>query len=196
MYTQNIMNLVKHILTCAGVTLLVSSCASNLAPSSGSSQSASSAPTSVTSGERAVAERVFSLVNAERSRIGKRSLTPHSGLIAMAQKNSYRMAIGHREATHELSHMAKDSRSQYAYLKHSVENMNELTITVPAGHPDPAAKAVARWSHRHAGQLSAINQGWHVVGVGVKKTSSATYITLCLGAQTAGVPRSVQPIGW
>lgn len=144
------------------------------------------------SSERAVAERVFSLVNAERSRAGKRPLTGNRGLISIAQKNSNRLAGGHVET----NQMAKESRSQYAYLKHSVENMNELTMKVPASNSDPAAKAVAQWSRQRAGGQSHLTRGWHVVGIGVKKTSAATYITLCLGSQPSGVPRSVRPVGW
>ncbi|MFK7909510.1 MAG: CAP domain-containing protein [Akkermansiaceae bacterium] len=186
------MNTVKHILTCAGLTLLVSSCASNLAPSSGSSQSVSSSRASANSEERGIAERVYSLVNAKRASAGKRSLTGHSALNVIAQQQCQKMANGHVES----GYAAKGSRSQYAYLKHNIENMNELTYKVPAGVSDPAGRAVGAWTHVHEGERSHVLQAWHVVGVGVKRTPSNTYITMCLGARPSGVPRSVSPIGW
>lgn len=193
MYPRDTMNTVKHTLTCAGLALIVTSCSSNLAPSSGSSQSVSSAPASANSAERAIAQRVYSLVNNRRARAGKRALTGNSGLNAMAQKHSQRLSNGYVESGFSAAH----SRSQYAYLKHSVENMNELTYKVPAGVSDPAARAVAVWTHTHGDEKSHILQAWHVVGVGVKKAADgSTQIVMCLGAQPSGVPRSVRPIGW
>ena len=193
MYPRDTMNTVKHTLTCAGLALIVTSCSSNLAPSSGSSRSVSSAPASANSAERTIAERVYSLVNAKRAHAGKRALTGHSGLNVMAQKHSQRLSNGYTESGFSAMH----SRAQYALLKHSVENMNELTYKVSAGVSDPAARAVAAWTRRHSGGESHILQAWHVVGVGVKKTADGgTQIVMCLGAQPSGVPRSVRPIGW
>ena len=170
---------------------MVSSCASNLTPSSGSSQSVSSAPASANTAERAIAERVYSLVNNQRANAGKRPLKGHGALNSIAQKHCVKLSNGYVES----GYSAKESRSQYAYLKYNVQNMNEVTYKVPSSAVDPAGKAVAEWT-KSSDEATSILQPWHVVGVGVKKTANTTYITMCLGSQPTGVPRSVSPIGW
>ena len=192
LYRARTMNTVKHILTCAGLALVVSSCTSNLAPSSGSSRPSSSVPASANFSERSVAERIYGLVNSERSRAGKRALRGHPGLNNLAQKHSGHMASRQGAAGHFGSH----NRAQYAYLKHNVENMSEMTYAVPAGSSDPAAVAVSAWKNSGEHRRHML-QSWDVTGVGVKKGSNGTtYVTMCVGALPSGVPRSVQPIGW
>lgn len=182
------MNTVKHILTCAGLATLVTSCASNLTPPSGPSQSESPVPAGASSSERAIAQRVYSLVNSRRASAGKRALRGHPGLNSMAEKHSARLANGYVES----GTITRNSRAQYAYLRHNIENMTELTYRVPAGVSDPAGKAVAAWSQGGSRFLHS----WQVCGVGVEKTPGATYVTMCIGSQPTGVPRSVSPIGW
>lgn len=182
------MNALKHTLTCGGVALFLSSCASNLTAPNASS----SAPSSVSSRERVVAERVYSLVNSERSRAGKRALRGHSGLNRLAQNHSNQMSSTSKEA----HHLGSENRAQYAYLKYSIENLSEMTFAVPAGTGDPAAAAFSAWKnsaqhHRH------MLQSWDLTGIGVRSGANGkTYVTMCMGAQPMGVPRGIQPVGW
>ena len=69
-------------------TLLVS-CSSNL--TSGSSAvkpTAKPQKTTSSSGTRAVAESIFSRINAERAKVGKKPLTGNRGLNQLAQKQA------------------------------------------------------------------------------------------------------------
>lgn len=182
------MNAIKHILTCCGVALLFSSCASNL----DTSTTPSSIPTSVSSRDRAVAERVFSLVNGERSRAGKKALRGHSGLNKLAQKHSSQMGATSQNA----NHLGSVNRAQYAYLKYSIENLSEMTYAVPAGRSDPAGAAVSAWK-KSAEHSRHMLQSWDLTGIGVRSSSNGkTYVTMCMGAQSMGVPRGIAPVGW
>lgn len=96
----------------------------------------------------------------------------------------------------EASHFGSHNRSQYAYLKYNVENMSEMTYAVPVGAGDPATVAVNAWKNSREHKRHML-QSWDVTGIGVKKGGNGTtYITMCVGAQPSGVPRSVKPIGW
>lgn len=188
------MNALKHILTCGGVALLLSSCASNLSTSTVSS----SVPSSVSVPERAIADRVYGLVNSERSRAGKKALRGHNGLNKLAQKHSIQMgATSQIGATSQnANHLGSENRAQYAYLKHNIENLSEMTYAVPAGTSDPAAAAVSAWknSAEHGRHML---QDWDLTGIGVRSSSNGkTYVTMCMGAQAIGVPRSITPVGW
>ncbi|MBT8045272.1 MAG: CAP domain-containing protein [Verrucomicrobiae bacterium] len=182
------MNTIINILTCCGVALVISSCASNLNSPNGTA----SAPANVSSKDRAIAERVFSLINSERARVGKKAMRGHGGLNRLAQNHSNQMGSSMSNA----NHMGSQNRAQYAYLRYSIENLSEMTYAVPAGSSDPAAVAVAAWkrSPEHSRHML---QTWDLTGVGVKSAANGqTYITMCMGAQPMGVPRGVQPVGW
>ena len=61
---------------------------------------------------------------------------------------------------------------------------------------DPALVAVEAWksspSHRNH-----MLQSWDLTGIGVESSPDGeTYITICMGAQPMGTPRSIRPIGW
>ena len=182
------MNKLTNIIISGGVALFFSSCASNLT----SPNQATSIPTSVSSEERGIAERVYALVNEERARAGKRALRGHGGLNTLAQKHSDHMG----SSLGDVNHYGSENRAQYAYLKHSIENLSEMTYAVPSDSEDPAAETVAAWksSVRHQKHML---QSWHHTGIGVKRGSDGnTYITMCMGAQPMGTPRSIQPVGW
>jgi len=186
------MKAIKHILTCGGIALVISSCASNLSSPSSSRAKSSSASSSSSASERAIAERVFRLVNNERARAGKRALRGHQGLNYLAQKHSNQMgSTSHGVANHSGS----QNRAQYAYLKYNIENLSEMTYAVPSGSGDPASVAVGAWksSNQHSRHML---QSWDLTGIGVRVSAGTTYVTMCMGAQLMSVPRSVQPIGW
>lgn len=200
MYETSTMKALKHILTCGGMALLVTSCASSLTGSAPAGNMVSSSPTGSASAssakpssrERVIAERVFSLVNSERSRAGKRAMRGHHGLNWLAQKHSNYMGASSQAA----NHLGSQNRAQYAYLKYNIENLSELTYAVPAGSGDPASTAVAAWKNS-ASHRRHMLQSWDLTGIGVRAAPDGnTYVTMCLGAQLMGVPRSVQPIGW
>lgn len=191
-YRRVVMNAIKHTLTFGGVALLFTSCASNLATPTASSSPSATGSSSVSSSERAIAERVYSLVNNERVRSGKRAMRGHSGLNRLAQSHSSRMGSKAQNA----NHLGSENRAQYAYLKYSIENLSEMSYAVPSGSGDPASAAVAAWkrSPEHSRHML---QSWDLTGIGVcKATNGQVYVTMCMGAQPMGVPRSVRPIGW
>lgn len=170
------------------VALLFSSCVSNLTTSDYSLSS----PVSVSAEERAIAERVYALVNAEREVSGKKALLGHYGLNRLAQKHSLFLGSNFGSA----NHFGSENRAQFAYLKYSIENLSEMTYVVPFGSEDPALDAVEAWksspSHRNH-----MLQSWDLTGIGVDSSADGeTYITICMGAQPLGTPRSIRPIGW
>lgn len=182
------MNKLTNIIVGGATALFFSSCVSNLT----SPNQATSVPASVSSEERSIGERIYSLVNEERVRAGKRAMRGHSGLNLLAQKHSDHMG----SAFQDVNHFGSQNRAQYAYLKYSIENLSEMTYAVSSDSPDPAAETVEAWMssashHRH------MLQSWHLTGIGVKTAADGnTYITMCVGAQPGGVPRSIQPVGW
>lgn len=183
------MKAIKHILTCGGIALVISSCASNLSgPSSSKVKTASSSSAS----ERAIAERVFLLINNERGRAGKRAMRGHQGLNYLAQKHSNEM----RATDHGMgNHSGAQSRGEFAHLKYNIENLSEMSYAVPSSSSDPASVAVAAWKSDHEIR-SNMNQSWDLTGIGVSVSGRTTYVMVCMGARPMGVPRSVQPIGW
>ncbi len=199
-YQTTTMKALKHILTCGGMALLATSCASSLTSpaavgatvSSSPTQSAGASSAKPSSRERAIAERVFGLVNGERSRAGKRAMRGHHGLNSLAQKHSNYMGASSKAA----NHFGSQNRAQYAYLKYNIENLSEMTYAVPSGSSDPASTVVAAWKNS-ASHRRHMLQSWDLTGIGVRAAPDGnTYVTMCLGAQLMGVPRSVQPVGW
>ncbi len=183
------MKFVRHTLTCCSAAFVFSSCASNL---SSPGTAVSSAPAGVSPKDRAIAERIFSLVNRERAQAGKKALRGHNGLNRLAQGHSNQMGNEQGAA----NDMGSLNRAQYAYLRYSVRNLCEMTYAAPAGSGDPAAATVGAWSHSAAHRLHML-QSWDLTGIGVKSAPNGqTYVTMCMGAQPSGVPRSIQPVGW
>ena len=196
------MNKLFTLTATAVMTLFFSSCvSSNLsAPSR-----PSSAGSAVSPAERVIAERVYALINNEREAAGEKKLMGHQGLNSLVQKHTVYAASKMMSQTNSLfvastlggmNNFGSKNRAQYAYLKYSIENLTEMNHVIFADSEDPAAEAVDAWmsspSHRNL-----ILQSWDLVGIGVDTVSSGEiYITICVGAQPLGAPRSVRPIGW
>jgi uncharacterized protein YkwD len=174
--------------TSAAISLILASCASNLA----APNKPSSAALSVSAEERVIAERVYALVNEQRELAGEKSMRGHYGLNVLAQKHSLHMGSSMSEA----NHFGSKNRAQYAELKYSIENLSEMTYVVYGGSDDPAADAIEAWESSES-HLKHMHQTWDLAGVGVYKAFTGDiYITICMGAQPLGVPRGIRPIGW
>ena len=182
------MNKLFTLTTAFILSLFLASCASNLTVPN----KPSSAALSVSDDERAIAERVFALVNAEREAAGVKLLRGHYGLNLLAQKHSLFMGSTLSDA----NYFGSENRAQYADLKYGIENLSEMTYVVYGGSGDPAADAVEAWKSS-PNHVVHIIQSWDLTGVGVEMVSTGDiYITICMGAQPLGVPRAIRPIGW
>ena len=182
------MNKLFTLTITAALSLLLASCASNLTVPN----KPSSAPLSITDNERAIAERVYALINGERELAGKKAMRGHYGLNILAQKHSLYMGSTLSNA----NHFGSENRAQYAYLKYNIENLSEMTYVVYGGSNDPATDAVEAWKGSPS-HMRHMLQSWDLTGVGVEEASTGDiYITICMGAQLIGAPRGVLPIGW
>ncbi len=182
------MNKLFTLTTASILSLFLASCASNLTVPN----QPSSAALSVSDDERAIAERVYALVNGQRVTNGKRTMRGHYGLNVLAQKHSLYMGSTLSMA----NHFGSENRAQYAYLKYGIENLSEMTYVVYGGSSDPAADAVGAWK-ASPDHVKHMLQSWDLTGVGVEKAPTGdVYITICMGAQPLGAPRSIRPIGW
>jgi len=168
------------------VSFLLASCSST------SNSTEVSAPTSR---EQVIAKRVFSLVNAERAKVGRKPLRGSKPLNDMAQKHS-KFQASSALTEGKPSHFGSQNRAQYAYLKYGIENLGEIIYTVPASDSDPAGTAVRAWvkskeNNRH------MKMSWTLTGIGVYRASNGKiYITMLVGIRPGGVPRSMQPRTW
>ena len=180
-----LMNHLKPFFIWLATPLFLVSCAQTSSPM----KVASSTPQ-----EKAIAKRVFSLVNAQRAGNGKRALRGSSVLNNLAQTHSKFLATNNLTEG-QATHFGSRNRAQYAFLKHGIENLGEITYILPASTPDPAGTTVQAWikSVKHR---SHINQSWELTGIGVYKTSDKVYFTMLVGVVPAGVPRSMQPRVW
>jgi len=180
------MNLIKSLVLSAGTALLITSCAQT------SNNPANTSP--ATSQERAIANRVFQLVNNERAKRGKKPLKGNRVLNNMAQKHS-KFQASSSLTDGKPSHFGTQNRAQYAYLKHGIENLGEIIYVLPASNSDPAATTVRVWeqSVEHSRHL---NSSWDLAGIGVYKTPTNVYFTMLVGVRPGGVPRSMQPRAW
>ena len=182
------MNKLFTLTTAAAMTLFFSSCVSNL---SAPNRPSSAAP-AVSPAERVIAERVYALINNEREAAGKKMMLGHYGLNSLAQRHSLYMGSTLSDA----NHFGSENRAQYAYLKYNIENLSEMTYVVYGGSEDPAAEAVEAWINTPSYRKYML-QSWDLTGVGVETLSGGeTYITMCMGAQPLGAPRSISPLGW
>jgi uncharacterized protein YkwD len=182
------MNKLFTLTTAAAMTLFFSSCVSNL---SAPNRPSSAAP-AVSPAERVIAERVYALINNEREASGKKMMRGHHGLNALAQMHSLYMCSTLSDA----NHFGSENRAQYADLKYSIENLSEMTYVVYGASEDPAAEAVEAWINTPSYRMYML-QSWDLTGVGVETLSGGeTYITMCMGAQPLGAPRSISPLGW
>ena len=131
------MNKLFNLTTAAAMTLFFSSCVSNLS----APNRPSSAASAVSPAERVIAERVYALINNEREAAGEKMMRGHYGLNSLAQKHSLYMGSTLSDA----NHFGSENRAQYAYLKHSIENLSEMTYARPSGgSQDPAAESRRR----------------------------------------------------
>ena len=182
------MNKLFTLTTAAAMTLFFSSCVSNLS----APNRLSSAPPAASPAERVIAERVYALINNEREAAGKKKMRGHHGLNSLAQKHSLYMCSTLSDA----NHFGSENRAQYADLKYSIENLSEMTYVVYGESEDPAAEAVEAWVNSPSYRKHML-QSWDLTGVGVETLSTGeTYITMCMGAQLLGAPRSISPLGW
>lgn len=177
------------------MVLLSASCASDLTTTTQVNTNKKSAPVGMSSSERQIAERVYSMVNSTRKQAGKRKMSGHVGLNTLAQKHSADLA--RRKATVNARHFGSGNRAQYAQSRYNIEGTSEMVYTVPAGDGDPASYAVSAWKTTPRNYAHMIKP-WDYTGVGVKRASSGdTYVTIMMGARaSSNVPRSVLPIGW
>lgn len=179
------MNAIKSILLLGLGAIFFTSCAQSTDPTQ------VAAPTSQ---EQAIAKRLFSLVNAERLKIGRKPLRGNKVLNDMAQKHSKFQATSTLTAG-KPSHFGTQNRAQYAYLKHGIENMGEIIYVLPASDSDPAATTVRAWK-KSVEHRRHITQSWELAGIGVYRTPTKTYFTMLVGIRSGGVPRSMQPRAW
>ena len=182
------MSKISPHISLAIISLVFASCVSNLT----STNNSISSPVPVSDEDRVIAERIYALVNNERALVGQKMLRGHNGLNHLAQKHSLYMG----SSLSSVYHFGSENRAQYAYLKHSIENLSEMTYVTANGSDDPALEAVEAWSsspdHRNK-----MLQSWDLTGIGVSTNAAGeTYITICLGAKPIGIPRSFRPIGW
>ncbi|NWK56850.1 CAP domain-containing protein [Verrucomicrobiaceae bacterium N1E253] len=181
------MNIIKPILTWAGAAIVITSL-SSCSSSSNLTQQTAAPPNAQ---ERKIAERVFSLVNAERAKAGKKAFRGNRNLNKMAQQHSSFQASSHLTKG-KPSNFGSHNRAQYAYLKYGIENLGEIESAVPASNSDPARTAVNAWM-KSAEHNRHLKQSWDLTGVGVHKANNKYYITMMVGVRPSGVPRSVRP---
>jgi len=195
------MNKLFTLTTAAAMTLFFSSCVSNLS----APNRPSSAASAVSPAERVIAERVYALINNEREAAGKKMLRGHQGLNSLVQKHTVYAASKMMSQANSLfvastyggmNHFGSKNRAQYAYLKYSIENLTEINYVILADSENPAVEAVDAWMSSPSSR-NLMLQSWDLVGIGVDTVSTGEiYITMCVGAQPLGSPRSVRPIGW
>ncbi|BDS05224.1 hypothetical protein NT6N_02640 [Oceaniferula spumae] len=179
------MKAITRLLSCCSVALLVSSCASNLAETTKPASKPSS-------NERAVAERIFSMINADRAQSGMKPLRGNSGLNRLAQKQADFMSRGATNG--QASTMGSNNRAQYASLRLNIENVTELANSTSSGN---AASAIVQSWKGSPEHNRTLRQTWNTTGIGVSVgRDGKTYVTMLLGVSGTGVPRSVTPIGW
>lgn len=186
-------NYLYRFLSFGSLCLLLVSCSST--GDSGSTSGDTGAYAKPSSRERAIANRLFSLVNEERAKVGKKALRGESSLNKMAQKHSQFQATS-KHTKGKASHFGTENRAQYAYLKHGIENLGEVVQIVSSSDPDPALSAVNAWrrSKEHNRHMTG---SWELTGIGVHMASNGkTYITMLVGIRPGGVPRSMQPRAW
>lgn len=135
---------------------------------------------------------MFSLLNAQRAKVGKKPLRGHRGLNQLAQKQADYLSRNAKNG--QASTFGSVNRAQYAYLRFNLENVTELANATSSG--DVASDTVNAWMGS-AEHRRTVLQSWNNVGIGVSKGPyGRTYVTMLLGVSTTGVPRSVTPIGW
>lgn len=137
-----------------------------------------------------MAERVFSLVNAERAKAGKKPLKGSRVLNSMAQSHSEFQASSHL-TNGKPSSFGAHNRAQYAYLKHGIENLGEIDSAISTKHADPARVVVNSWMQRTEHNRH-LKQTWDLTGIGVERSNGKYYITMMVGVRSGGVPRSVR----
>lgn len=183
-YLRN-MNALKLIPLFCLVVSLLASCSNNLT----SGTSAPKPSSRATTGDRAVGEKIFGLINAERAKAGKKPLRGNRGLNELAQKQANYLSQKGQAST-----FGSINRAQYAYLRYNVENVTELANATPSG--DAARDTCIAWMSSPEHRRTLL-QSWNNTGIGVSKGADGrTYVTMLVGVTTTGVPRSVTPVGW
>lgn len=175
------------MVSCVGLSLLVS-CSNNLTSGNGTTK-----PSSRVSGsERAVGERIFNLVNAERVSAGKQRVSGSADLNELAQKQANHLS---QKGSNGIANTAgAGMRAQIAHLRHNISNVTELANATNSA--SPGSDTVHAWSNSPAHRKIML-QSWNRIGVGVSKSSDGhTYITMLLGSSITGAPRSLNPVGF
>lgn len=145
-----------------------------------------------TASERAVGERIFSLLNAERVKVGKKALRGHRGLNELAQKQANYLSKNAKNG--KASTFGSNNRAYYAKLRFNVENVTELATATSS--ENTASEASVAWMSSPEHRRTLL-QSWSHTGIGVSRgAGGSTYITMLLGVTNTAVPRSVTPVGW
>ena len=167
---------------------LLASCSSQLT----SGQPGVKVSSRVSGAERAIAERIFNRVNAERARSGRRATQGNAGLNELAQKQANHLAVngsnGHANT------VGSGARAQFAQLRYNISNVTELANA--SSSSSPGLDTVNAWSNSPE-HREIMLQAWNRMGVGVSKSADGnTYVTMLLGANVSGAPRFVNSGGF
>ena len=181
-----------NILLLGALAFSLASCTNNLTTSNATSQSVNKGSSTSTPSNRAVGERVYSLVNAKRAQAGKKALRGNSGLNSLAQKQANYLAQNAKLG--KASTLGSHNRAQYALLRYNVENVTEITNSTSSDNA--ASETVAEWMNSSEHRRTLL-QSWSHTGIGSSRgPDGRTYITMLVGVNSSGVPRSVTPVGW
>ena len=141
-------------------------------------------PSSISPREKAIAERLFILINNDRKSQGLKRVDGHSGVIKLAQDHSNSLA---RKPSGLGNHAGSINRARYSARRYGIENQDELIYAVTSGESDPAAATLRAWKLSPSYRRK-LDQAWSVVGIGVKYSRDGTaYVTMCMGAEPKNI---------
>lgn len=135
----------------------------NLNTSSGSSETSAGS----------IEERVFALINTERSKHGLTELEWSESLAAVARLHSQDMANGKFFSHRGSNGSMVDDRADRLGLG-TWKSIGE-NIAYMRGYEDPAALAVAKWLESTAHRKNLLGPNWKESAVGVAMTEDGTY---------------------
>jgi len=141
--------------------------------------------------DRAEAERVFSLANKERVKVGAKPLRGHPGLNILAQKHANYLSQNAKNG--KASTFGSINRSRYAKLRYGIENVTELANSTSS--EDVAAYAVNAWM-ASAEHRRTLLKSWNTTGIGVARGPyGRTYVSMLVGASNSQPIRTI-PTGF
>lgn len=137
----------------------------------------------VSDSEKQIAITLYEKINNHRKSYGLNPIRGHQALNSIAQTYSNNLSLG------QPNRHTDENYEQYCYLKYNIENVKCYTYVSPSQCNTLYEDVMSMWS-------SVYLQYWEYVGIGIRKTEfDETYITLCIGARSSGLPKSIQPIG-